>query len=224
MVYRRSSWILTAFLIIGCITMLSGYAAAAYYTDDTRYSGMNLVSLIVDTAELNNKALANFDILGQGILLVDANSFSGSRQGWAVGGFVSSGKMTAQEGKAELSLNITGVSIEKSFPQGLFTLITGAKAGVGKAYLHFLLGSDVQSWEDARQGGRENIVSSSFWFIEPYAGARMQITDFLALEAKLGLGMSMSDGQWKQRNTKVGYANYSVGGFSVIIGVTAGIY
>ena len=231
MEYRQLTRALISLLIIGCIVaMVSAYAAAASFTHDVRYSGLNIIGLTVDTAEINSKALADtnntFDILGRGLVMLSAESISGERQGWIVGGFTSAGKMIGRNHRAELNVSIAGVSIEKLIhSQGCLTFSAGALAGLGVTRLNLLvLSGDVQSWDEARQVGHNNTLNSSFWFFQPFAGARLHVTDYIAIEAKLGLAMSMSDGQWQQGNTKVGNANYSVNGLSLTAGVKAGIF
>ncbi len=204
-----------------CLGFAAVSGAAAGLGRDVRYSGLSAMYVTIDTADINATALANADRLGSGLLIVGGESLSGERDGWIAGGFAGTGSLAGESRQAELTLNIAGLSIERIFhTQSGITFVAGA----GNARLQYTSAAAMEDWDDFINHPHTNTASSVFWFVQPSAGLRLQVADYLVIEAKLGLGMSMSDGRWKQGTNSLPGVSYKIGGPSLMLGVKAGIF
>ncbi|HHW09903.1 MAG TPA: hypothetical protein GXX29_08015 [Firmicutes bacterium] len=199
-------------------------ASAAYYGSDVRYSGLSVMMLPLDTADISAKAGLD---MGKSLLLFGGESMSGERYGWIMGGYAATGSRRSPGGmpNAELTLSMGGMILEKIMHhQSTMTFIIGAMAGAGQARLELVTGP-MEKWDDIAKNPTSNNVSSVFWFVEPYACLRIQVADFVAAETKIGYSMSMSDGIWKHGNRAVeGTTRLGIGGPSITFGVKAGIF
>jgi hypothetical protein len=105
--------------------------------------------------------------------------------------------------------------------------MAGVRVGGGKYSLRFTKLDAEQSVQDlssAAGNPTATSVESPVWFIEPSVGMRSRFNQFIVLEARIGYGISMSNGEWKFNGKVIDTANVKLGGPSLNVGIKLGTF
>lgn len=139
-----------------------------------------------------------------------------------LGGFGGGGSLAKEEGakRSELSMGFGGVHAARVWTLDKIKLEVGAVVGGGGATIVLSDGTP-SSGDDAIVNPYDTVIDRGFFLVGPSLGARLNVTDLMAVH--LSAGYLHTIGDWKHRNAKTTLSGFpDLNGSYISIGFVFG--